>query len=44
MEKARIMQGGEMYVTDVAGEKDIGHVAFAAGAPLRKLDRCRTCA
>ncbi|KAL1612087.1 hypothetical protein SLS60_000310 [Paraconiothyrium brasiliense] len=42
MERARIMRDVEVYVADVAGEKDLGHVAFAAGVPLRKLERSRT--
>ncbi|KAJ4357336.1 uncharacterized protein N0V89_001911 [Didymosphaeria variabile] len=42
MERARIMRDVEVYVADVAGEKDVGHVAFAAGVPLRKLERSRT--
>lgn len=36
------MRDIEVYVADVAGEKDVGHVAFAAGVPLRKLERGRT--
>jgi hypothetical protein len=42
MERARIMRDVEVYVADVTGEKDVGRVAFAAGVPLRKLERGRT--
>lgn len=42
MERARLMRDVEVYVADVAGDQEIGHVAFAAGVPLRKLERGRT--
>lgn len=41
MERARLLRDIEVYVADVRGNDDIGHIAFAAGVPLRKLERGR---
>jgi hypothetical protein len=41
MERARLLKDMEVYVGDVHGDEDIGHIAFAAGVPLRKLERGR---
>lgn len=41
MERARLLKDVELYVADVRGNEDIGHVALAAGIPLRKLERGR---
>ncbi|RYN52336.1 hypothetical protein AA0120_g7569 [Alternaria tenuissima] len=41
MERARLLKDVEVCVADVRGNDDIGHIAFAAGVPLRKLERGR---
>ncbi len=41
MERARLLKDVEFYVGDVSGNEDVGHIAFAAGVPLRKLERGR---
>lgn len=41
MERARLLKDMEVYVGDVRGDEDTGHIAFAAGVPLRKLERGR---
>lgn len=41
MERARLLKDVEVHVADVRGEEDVGHIAFAAGVPLRKLERGR---
>ncbi|KAF2192698.1 hypothetical protein K469DRAFT_731168 [Zopfia rhizophila CBS 207.26] len=41
MERARLLQDVEVYVADVQGDDDVGHIALAAGVPLRKLERDR---
>ncbi|CBX94473.1 hypothetical protein LEMA_P119640.1 [Plenodomus lingam JN3] len=41
MERARLLKDVEFHVGDVRGEDSIGHIAFAAGVPLRKLERGR---
>ncbi|KAJ8108973.1 hypothetical protein OPT61_g7800 [Boeremia exigua] len=39
MERARLLKDLEFCVGDVKGDNDVGHIAFAAGVPLRKLER-----
>ncbi|KAJ4374058.1 hypothetical protein N0V83_002797 [Neocucurbitaria cava] len=41
MERARLLKDVEVHVGDVRGDEDIGHIAFSAGVPLRKLERGR---
>lgn len=41
MERARLLKDVEVAVGDVCGEDVVGHIAFAAGIPLRKLERGR---
>jgi hypothetical protein len=41
MERARLLKDVDVYVADVRGEENVGHIAFAAGVPLRKLERGR---
>lgn len=41
MERARLLKDMEVHVADVRGDEDTGHIAFAAGVPLRKLERGR---
>ena len=41
MERARLLKDVEFCVGDVKGESEVGHIAFAAGVPLRKLERGR---
>jgi hypothetical protein len=41
MERARLLKDVEVCVADVCGNDDVGHIAFAAGVPLRKLERGR---
>lgn len=41
MERARLLKDVELYLADVRGNDDIGHIALAAGIPLRKLERGR---
>jgi hypothetical protein len=40
-ERARKLRGLRVCVGDVQGEEKVGHIAFAAGVPLRKLERGR---
>ncbi|KAF1934249.1 uncharacterized protein M421DRAFT_50382 [Didymella exigua CBS 183.55] len=41
MERARLLKDVEFCVGDVRGDDDVGHIAFAAGVPLRKLEHGR---
>ncbi|USP82666.1 uncharacterized protein yc1106_09940 [Curvularia clavata] len=41
MERARLLKDLEVYIGDVCGDKDVGHIALAAGTPMRKLNRGR---
>lgn len=41
MERARLLKDVEVFVGDVHGDKDVGHIAFAVGKPSRKLERGR---
>jgi hypothetical protein len=41
MERARLLKDVEVCVADVCGKDEVGHIAFAAGVPLRKLERGR---
>ncbi|KAF2476429.1 uncharacterized protein BDR25DRAFT_277535 [Lindgomyces ingoldianus] len=41
MERARLLKDVELFVADVQGDRDVGHIALAAGVPLRKLERGR---
>ena len=41
MERARLLKDVEFCVGDVKGDSEVGHIAFAAGVPLRKLERGR---
>ncbi|ORY19853.1 hypothetical protein BCR34DRAFT_471577 [Clohesyomyces aquaticus] len=41
MERARLLKDVDMYIADVKGDQDVGHIALAAGVPLRKLERGR---
>lgn len=41
MERARLLKDVEVHVADVCGDEDVGHIAFAAGVPMRKLERGR---
>lgn len=41
MERARLLKDVEVCVGDVYGDEDVGHIALAAGVPLRKLERGR---
>ncbi|XPS94379.1 hypothetical protein M3J09_003695 [Ascochyta lentis] len=41
MERARLLKDMEVHVGDVRGDEDTGHIAFAAGVPLRRLERGR---
>jgi len=41
MERARLLKDVEVHVADVCGQEDVGHIAFAAGVPLRRLERGR---
>jgi hypothetical protein len=41
MERARLLKDVRVHVGDVCGDEEVGHVAFAAGVPLRKLERGR---
>jgi hypothetical protein len=41
MERARLLRDIEVHVGDVCGDEDIGHIAFAAGVPLRNLEKGR---
>lgn len=41
MERAKLLKDVEVCVGDVHGDRDIGHIAFSAGMPVRKLWRGR---
>ncbi|KAL6712669.1 hypothetical protein ACN47E_000546 [Coniothyrium glycines] len=41
MERARLLKDVDVRVGDVCGQKNVGHIAFAAGVPLRALERGR---
>lgn len=41
MERARLLKDVEVCVGDVCGDEDVGHIALAAGVPMRKLERGR---
>lgn len=41
MERARLLKDLEVYVGDVRGSDRVGHIALAAGVPIRKLERGR---
>lgn len=41
MERARLLKDVEFRVGDVRGDEEVGHIAFAAGVPLRNLERGR---
>jgi hypothetical protein len=40
-ERAKLLKDVEVYIGDVRGDEDVGHIALAAGVPLRKLERGR---
>ncbi|KAG9187643.1 hypothetical protein G6011_05514 [Alternaria panax] len=40
-ERARLLRDVQVHVADVRGNDDVGHIAFAAGVPLRKLEKGR---
>ncbi|KAH3982824.1 hypothetical protein HBI56_006440 [Parastagonospora nodorum] len=41
MERTRLLKDVEVHVGDVRGQDDIGHIAFATGHPVSKLQRGR---
>jgi hypothetical protein len=41
MERARLLKDVEVSVGDVRGSEAVGHIALAAGVPVRKLERGR---
>ncbi|KAK1909158.1 hypothetical protein P3342_011236 [Pyrenophora teres f. teres] len=41
MERARLLKDVEVHIADVRGDDNVGHIALAAGIPLRKLERGR---
>lgn len=41
MDRARALQDMRVILGDVAGEREVGHLAFAAGTEVRKLDKGR---
>jgi hypothetical protein len=41
MERARLLKDVEVCIADVRGDEDVGHIALAAGVPLRRLERSR---
>ena len=41
MERAKLLKDVKVYIGDVQGDADVGHIAMAAGVPLRKLERGR---
>ncbi|KAL1656652.1 hypothetical protein SLS61_000448 [Didymella pomorum] len=41
MERARLLKDIEVRIGDVRGEDEVGHIALAAGVPLRELERGR---
>jgi hypothetical protein len=42
MERARLLKDIEVRVGDVNTKDEVGHIAFTAGVPLRRLERSRT--
>jgi hypothetical protein len=41
MERARLLKDVDVHIGDVCANDDVGHIAFAAGMPMRKLERGR---
>jgi hypothetical protein len=41
MERTRLLKDVDVYIGDVRGDEDVGHIAFAAGVPVRQLQRGR---
>ncbi|KAH7079157.1 hypothetical protein BKA63DRAFT_259660 [Paraphoma chrysanthemicola] len=41
MERTRLLKDVQVYVGDVCGDETVGHIAFAAGVPVRQLERGR---
>jgi hypothetical protein len=41
MERARLLKDVEISVGDVRGDEEVGHIALAAGVPMRKLEKGR---
>jgi hypothetical protein len=41
MERARLLKDVEVSIGDVCGDEQVGHIALAAGVPVRKLERGR---
>ncbi|CAN9250543.1 unnamed protein product [Alternaria sp. RS040] len=41
MERARLLKDVEVHVADVHGNDNVGHIALAAGVPMRRLERER---
>jgi hypothetical protein len=41
MERARLLKDVEVHVGDVSVNDSVGHIAFAAGVPVRRLERGR---
>ncbi|CAN9296662.1 unnamed protein product [Alternaria alternata] len=41
MERARLLKDVDVHIGDVCANDDVGHIAFAAGIPMRKLERGR---
>lgn len=41
MERARLLKDVEVCIGDVRGNEEVGHIAIAAGIPIRKLERGR---
>ncbi|KAF2709518.1 hypothetical protein K504DRAFT_502244 [Pleomassaria siparia CBS 279.74] len=41
MERAKLLKDVKVYIGDVRGDEEIGHIAMAAGVPMRKLERGR---
>jgi hypothetical protein len=41
MERTKLLKDVDFYVGDVCGNDGVGHIAFAAGVPVRQLERDR---
>lgn len=41
MERSRLLRDVQVQVGDVKGDREVGHIAFTAGMPVRKLERGR---
>ncbi|KAF2032300.1 hypothetical protein EK21DRAFT_61301 [Setomelanomma holmii] len=41
MERTRLLKDVEVHIGDVCGNESVGHIAFAAGVPIRQLERGR---